>query len=365
MMQRRRHEDVLLDAVAAALTALLGVSSLFRSSPGDRPADALGVVLVVLGAMSLVLTRRLPLPVLAITLATTMTVHGLGYDQNGAGLTVLWALYVVASRLPLRVSAAAAVATLALVNVSLATAPDTGNTADRISTSVIMGAGWAFGRASRARRSKRDLEDRAVVAEERAAIAREMQDLLAHELAELSVQVTAAQRLATQDPDATRAILADAEHTARAVVGEGRRILALLTPAGETNDRRPLPGLGDLPELAQRLAEAGISVEVQADGASEVAAGPGLLAYRAAEETLADAMSGRASHASVVVDGDGGALRLTIRHDGQVGTASTTRPSGIRRRAQLYGGRVVRRNDSGATTVVLEIPATGTRRATR
>jgi signal transduction histidine kinase len=361
------RDDVLLDVVAAVLLGLLGFSSLYGVGPGSRPADALGVILVLAGALCLVVARRYPLPVLVGTLATTLAVAELDYPQNGLGLTVMWALYVVAERLPRAVSLVATLVTVALANISLTMALDGATTADRVSATVVLGAGWAVGRASRARRSGREAENRAALAEERALVAREMQDLVAHELAEMTVQVTAARRLVARDPAATEELLAGAETTARTVVTEARRILALLAPDDEVAARRPLPGLDNLEELALAYGERGLPVELHLCVPGGVAPGPGLLTYRTVEDALAEARNAGAMRARVSVVAHSGDLRVRVGHDGAaVGESTAAGTPGLQRRVQLYGGSLQRaagtRDDQA--TVVLEIPAAGTRRTT-
>lgn len=365
MLHRSRRDDVLVDVVAAVLLGLLGVSSLYGGS-GSRPADLAGMVLVIAGALCLVVARRDPLPVLAGTLVTTLAIAELDYSQEGLGLTVLWALYVVAVQLPQTVSMAATAITLVLVNLSLTTSIAGATTADRVSATVVLAAGWAFGRASRSRHSRRMAEERAALAEERATVAREMQDLVAHELAELTVQVTAARRLVARDPGATEQLLAGAESTARTMVTEARRILALLAPDDEVAALRPLPGLDDLEDLAAAYGARGLPVELHLTLPDGVAPGPGLLAYRTVEDAIAEALSSGATHATVSVAAPSGDLCVRVSHDGAAVDESTSAgTSGLQRRVRLYGGglrRAVGTNDQ--TAVVLEIPAAGTRRVT-
>lgn len=367
---RPRGEDSLVDLVVAVLLAGIGLTSLLGAATGERPADALALALVLAGAGSLLLLRAHPVPVLAVTLGTAVAIDQLGYPQNGLGLTVLWALYVVGLDLPVRRSLPLTLGTLVLVNLSAATAPGHSSLADHLSTTVILGAGWTFGRAVHARRSRRAAEERAAVAEERTRVAREMQDLVVHELAEMTVQVTAARRMAAVDPRTTDELLAGAESSARAAVAEVRRILALLTPVEEAReDRRPLPGLGDLVRLAQRHTARGLPVALTMARADEVAAGPGLLAYRAVELALEEAWRSCAGRADVAVDVGPGGLQVVVRHErmagGEVpaGATDAAAMSGLVRRAQLYGGTVDRQVGAAGGTVVLEIPSAGTRRA--
>lgn len=362
----RTADDTLLDTVAAVLLGGLGLASLFGDG-ASRPPDALGVVLILVGATSLVVVRRHPLHVLGITAGTAVAIDQLGYAQNGLGLTVLWTLYVVALRLPRRTSVISTAATLVLVNLSLATSPADSSAADHLTTTVILAAGWAFGRAAHARRSRRAAEERALLAEERTLVAREMQDLVVHELAELTVQVTAARRTVGRDTRATEELLIGAESNARAAVAEVRRILDLLSPAHETTARSPLPGISDLEDLAELYTARGLTVSLHLERTDDVAAGPALLAYRVVESALAEAAASRAGRAEVSVEVGPFGLRVRVDRprtiDGATTGADATSVSGLLRRAQLYGGTVRRRTEASRASVVLEIPAAGMRRA--
>lgn len=369
------------DLVASLLIGVLALSTLYNSS-GEREPDLLGVLLVVAGAASLLVTRRYPIAVLGVSLAIALVIEALQYPADGNGLTSMWALYVVALHRPWRISLPIAlvmsglvVATIALT-VGVSAAPLIG------SAGTVIGA-WALGAGARSRRSLLRAEERAALAEERASIAREMQDLVAHELAAMTVQVTAARRVAQRDPEAVEELLAGAEDTARTVVAEARRILALLSP-GEaatgdaeldgTPDRAPLPGLDGLPELVRHHGEAGLFVELRTPTpAPELGSGPALLAFRTVEQALAHAARTGARTAEVAAeitpghaaDGSDDTLLVRVRHDGSAGPAPTlTREVGLARRAQLYGGTIDQTVNADGITVVLQLPAAGSRRTT-
>lgn len=355
-----------MDVLVALLLAGIGLASLFGGAAGERPPDLLAVVLVLAGAGSLPAVRRYPIPVLAATVATSVAIDQLGHPQHGLGLTVLWALYVGSLRLPRRTSVLGTLGALAVVNLSLLISPGTRSAADHVSTTVILGAGWVCGQGVQGRRSRVEAEERAAVAEERTRVAREMQDLVAHELAELTVQVTAARRLAGRDPVVTEELLAGAESSSRAAVAEVRRILTLLTPAGAADDQRlPLPGIVDLPGLARRHTDRGLPVLLRQSGSGGVAAGPGLLAYRVAELALEEAWRTGAGRAEMSVDVGADGLRVRVSHERLAAGPSTAdvtgsaSVSGLVRRAQLYGGTVNFRTGPSGGSVALQIPAGG------
>lgn len=129
-------------------------------------------------------------------------------------------------------------------------------------------------------------------------------------------------------------LLEQAEETARTVMAEARRILALLTPDEEEQHSGPLPDLGSLTELARRHTAAGLEVSVRAATATQVRPGPALLAHRLVEEALAAAHDCGAGTAEVAVDDLDDALHVVVTHDG---TSSGLRPERFDRLRERAG----------------------------
>ena len=112
---------------------------------------------------------------------------------------------------------------------------------------------------------ERDLVAREAVVEERARIAREMHDVIAHHVSMIVLQAGAQRRVLAGANTSTREVLETVEQTGRSALTEMRRLLGMLR--GDANEPlTPQPGLTDVPVLVSQLREAGLSVELQVEG---------------------------------------------------------------------------------------------------
>jgi signal transduction histidine kinase len=201
-------------------------------------------------------------------------------------------------------------------------------------------------RAERAERA-RESEARAAAAEERARIAREMHDVVAHSLSVMVVQAEAAEAMLDSAPDRARRPLAAVQETGRGALGELRRMLGVLREvADEGPALAPQPGLSGLDELVRQVREAGLPVSVRVEGEPRpLPPGIDLSAYRIVQEGLTNALkhAGPAS-AEVVVRYGPRELELEVRDDGR-GRGSGSNGGGhgllgMRERVALYGGEL-------------------------
>jgi signal transduction histidine kinase len=211
----------------------------------------------------------------------------------------------------------------------------------------LVRARWA--RAERAVGAARGLlaeqEAAAAVAldDERARIARELHDVIAHSVSVMGVQAGAARTVLGSDPDAAREALLQVEAAARDSVAELQRLLAVLRGTGHDDEpRTPQPGLADLPGLVARLRTAGLQVEVSVDPVPELPPGIDLTAFRIIQESLTNALKHAGTATRVLLHRVDGELRIEVRQDGPA--VPVPRPAGghglvgMRERAQLYGG---------------------------
>jgi signal transduction histidine kinase len=185
----------------------------------------------------------------------------------------------------------------------------------------------------------------AALAEERARIARELHDVIAHSVSVMGVQAGAARTMIDTDPDAARDALRSVEATARSSVGELQRLLAVLRDQdGADTDRAPQPGLSQLPALVEQVRTAGLPVELSVTGTAALPAGVDLAAYRIVQEALTNALKHARARTEVTVECSAALVRIEVRDAG----AGHRRPRnaaghglvGMRERAQLYGGTV-------------------------
>jgi signal transduction histidine kinase len=192
---------------------------------------------------------------------------------------------------------------------------------------------------------ERDIAAREAVVEERARIARELHDAIAHNVSMMVVQAGAERRVLDGTSTSTKEVLETIERIGRGALTEMRRLVGMLrSDAGDP--LAPQPGLDDLPTLVKQVCEAGLPVELHIDGERrELPVGIELSAYRIVQEALTNALKHAGeSHASVGVYYGADSLELEIVDDGagaQVPVASGGHGLvGMRERVALYGGRL-------------------------
>jgi signal transduction histidine kinase len=259
----------------------------------------------VLALVGTVVGESMILIFLAVPDRVSDATAGMGAYQP-APLATMLAVWTVASRTPPRVGWIAGVGaggTLATLGVVLRSS-DTYLT-DLVLFYLVMTAAalgvWWSARRERAIRTTREREEHArqAVLDERLRIARELHDVLAHNLTLVNAQAGVARFLLRSDVDAAETALRDITgHTARAI-DELRSTIGLLRstgPAADTDDTpedtalRPVPGLGTLDELLAGFATAGTEVEASTTGDPRpLAPQVDLAAYRIVQESVTNA----------------------------------------------------------------------------
>jgi signal transduction histidine kinase len=209
---------------------------------------------------------------------------------------------------------------------------------------------------------ERDLVAREAVVEERARIARELHDAIAHDVSMMVVQAGAERRVLDREDGSTREVLATIEQIGRGALTEMRRLVGMLRTE-EGDPLAPQPGLDDLPRLVAQVREAGLPVDLQVDGERrELPIGIELSAYRIVQEALTNALrhAGDAK-AGVRVRYGEDSLELEIVDDGP-GIKEPLESGGhglvgMRERVALYGGRIdAGRRPSGGFAVRVVLP---------
>jgi len=192
---------------------------------------------------------------------------------------------------------------------------------------------------------ERDAAARIAVAEERARIARELHDIVAHAVSVMVLQVGAVRHklpdTLAEDSDALR----DVEQAGRTALAEMRRLLGAMRRDGDGLELEPQPGLERLDSLLEDLGRAGLPVRLHVDGeASPLPRAIDLSAYRIVQEGLTNSLKhARASHADVTVRYRPHELELEVVDDG-AGAATSDGLGhglvGIRERVKIYGGEM-------------------------
>ena len=190
---------------------------------------------------------------------------------------------------------------------------------------------------------ERDAAARIAVAEERARIARELHDIVAHAVSVMVLQVGAVRHklpdALAEDRDALRGV----ERVGRAALAELRRLLAVMRRDGDRVELTPQPGLDGLNSLVKDIGHAGLPVELHVEGEPyPLPQGIDLSAYRIVQEALTNALKhAHASHANVTIHYAPDEVQIDVRDNGHGAVTSNGHGHGligIRERVKLYGG---------------------------
>jgi signal transduction histidine kinase len=199
-------------------------------------------------------------------------------------------------------------------------------------------------RAAHAER-EREAAKRVAVAEERARIARELHDIVAHAVSVMVLQVGAVRHrlpdALAEDRDALRGV----ERAGRTALAEMRRLLAAMRRDGDEAELVPQPGLDGLDSLLGDISRAGLPVELHVDGKPiPLPRGIDLSAYRIVQEGLTNALKhAHARDADVTVRYRPDELEIEVRDNGRGSSKSDGLGHGlvgVRERVKIYGGEM-------------------------
>ena len=344
----RRHA---VDALIVALAALAVAEASFDSSQRPR---AVTVPLALLWTLPLLFRRRFPLgvpvAVLVVLAAEAVAVGTVVTDAQMTGFTILAAFAAAGAHPDIRFALVGAVVGYASVAVILV--DDRPRLASTLSVIGVSAVTWAIARAfvERGRRAE-DLEERAAglerahaeaVASERATIARELHDVIAHSVSVMTVQAGAARLLLDEDPLRARESLIAVEETGRQALSEMRRLLGILRGDEHETHLAPQPGIADVDALIEQVRAAGLPVEVTVQGEPRpLPPGVDLAAFRVVQEALTNTLKhAGAARAEVSIRYGKIALELAITNDGHVRRNGRDGHGlvGMRERVALYGG---------------------------
>jgi signal transduction histidine kinase len=224
-------------------------------------------------------------------------------------------------------------------------------------TPILFAIAWLAGfalyeRATRAEAAEtratqaekeRESAARLAVAEERARIARELHDIVAHSVSVMVLQVGAVRHRLPKELEQDRDALQDVERTGRAALAEMRRLLGAMRSERDELDLTPQPGLGHLEPLLDEIRRAGLPVDLHLEGEPvQLPPAIDLSAYRIVQEGLTNALKhAHAGRADVVVRYRPDELRIDVRDDGRGPSVSDGAGHGlvgIGERVKLYGG---------------------------
>ncbi|MFI6737559.1 sensor histidine kinase [Nonomuraea sp. NPDC050451] len=350
---------------------------------GSGAIDVIALALVCCSALPLLLWRRHPLGVFAVTAGASALLSGLDY-RSALTLGPAVALYLLTAgrerHAPWTWRTTAVVGGLGLVHV-VATALSIGGTSGVAALSLTPGAwvvAWFAGERTRLRGEQiAELRARAMhaereaererllaIAEERARIARDLHDSAGHAISVIAVRAGAARLRHHQDPDRSLRTLEAVEELARQTVGEIDQIVSTLRTEG-TGDAAP-PGLASVDGLIAHHSAAGMRITLDTAGPPPALGGPADQAvYRILQEALTNAARHGAGSARVELTFSETAVGLTVTNP--VAANGARRRSGghgligMRERATLLGGSLDVEQAHDAFRVRARIPFGGHR----
>jgi signal transduction histidine kinase len=336
----------------------LALSSNIDGPPWVNAVAAAGVTLPVAWR------RSYPLLVPPLMLAFVVWQEALGGDlvENSITpiLTIPMAVYSGAVLLDRRRAVLSFVVALALIWIDVLIADN--STADTlVFTLLLVGGPFLVGRIVNARimlarelrekaaRLEREQQERAklAVAEERARIAREMHDVVAHNLSVMVVQSSAARRMIDRNPERASEALASVEHTGREALAEMRRMLDMLRGDDEDVALAPQPSIDELDALLERARESGLDVDLEVEGERRrVQSSVDLSCFRIVQEALSNTIKhAGAEHAHVRLRYGPDEVEVDVTDDGRGVRPQRNGNSGhglvgMRERVAMLGGRL-------------------------
>jgi signal transduction histidine kinase len=352
-----------VDGAVAAAVALTGLPTSLHH-PSLRPWTWLVSIAL---ALPLVWRRRTPVGVFAVVVVIGLQQWLIGFPIP-ADAAVLVALYTVAAYRPRRWAlAAAAVVEAGVVLVAVRFFPAGDVWGSLVFLSGLVAAAFFTGTSVRNRRAylgalvdratslerERDQQARLVATAERARIARELHDIVAHSLTVVVTMAEAAAATTESDPAAARRAMAQVAGTGRTALGEMRRLLGVLRADEQEADdagaatRAPAPGLDRVDDLVVSARAAGLPVRLTVSGpARRLPTTLDVTAYRVVQESLTNALKHANDPTGVHVHlrwGDDD-LAIDVTDDGRRaeprhGLAGHGL-SGMRERLALFGGAV-------------------------
>jgi len=216
----------------------------------------------------------------------------------------------------------------------------------------------------------REEEERGAVAAERSRVARELHDVLAHDLSVMTIQASAARRVVEKDPGAAAQAAGLIEQTGREALAELRQLFGTVH-RGEAEALEGQPGLERVDRLAVRAREAGLPVDLNVEGdRPALPAGVDLAAFRVVQEGLTNAIKHAGdARAYVTVRYGAGDVTVEVADDGVGPDGEKRAPRapggghglvGMRERVALYGGELTTgRRRGGGFAVRARLPLTG------
>jgi signal transduction histidine kinase len=354
-----RHR-VLVDSFLAAVLAVFGLAAMLH-----QPWPYVPITLLLVAPVAI--RRQIPTTAFMIAAVAGLWQLAIG-GPTGADLAILVLLYTVAAYRPRRQSTAAAAICMVGGCVAIIVWSPDGPGAKLIMQLLVGGvlfggstlSAWVLGDSMRYRRgyyaaledraarleAERDAQAKVATAAERARIARELHDIIAHHVSVMVVQADGAGYALRSDPVRAEMAIKAISATGRQALTEMRRLLGVLRGADEQAQMTPVPGIGELRELLDQARAAGLAVSYTLSGVPrELPEGAGLAAYRVVQESLTNTRkhAGLAASAAVTLRYEPDGLVVEVTDDGVASLPADSAGhglAGMRERIEMYGGTV-------------------------
>ncbi|WP_242882213.1 sensor histidine kinase [Actinomadura litoris] len=373
-----RGRKPLVDAFLVAPVLVLVFPVLLGNGPDLSGTRYVAVTVALLVPM--VLRRTFPRTVFAVVAAVSFVQWALHIPVLPANIAILMGIYTVTAGCAFRWGVAAAL--IGELGTLMATLRYPVDANDRkftflAMTAVVAGV-WILGLHMRTRRAylrsveeraerlerERDAEVQMAMAAERGRIARELHDVIAHNVSVIVVQADGASYAINTDVVRARQALETISSTGRLALGEMRRLLGVLREDDDAGEYAPQPGVAQLDDLVEQVRASGLSVTMGVDGSpAAMSEGRQLTVFRIVQEALTNTLK----HGGLRVSADvrlcyaGDTVEIRVVDDGRGAAAVNDGRGhglvGMRERAAVYGGSVrAAPRPGGGFEVVARIP---------
>jgi signal transduction histidine kinase len=367
-------------ALALAITGAIETLAWHRGILGDPILGPKPVVvaLPLLMALPLLWRRRRPLLVWCLG-GAGIVVQALASQHSAEGLEILAVLFVGSYSVAAYADRRGALIGLAVLLVTYGVFawedPNSrsGRTSDEWATAfflVLSLAAWLAGLVTHDRRTSAaaaartialEREREQLLAEERSRIARELHDIVSHNLSVVVLQASGARARAEVGGGDVSATLEKIESSGRTALVEMRRMLGVLRADDGEQELAPQPGLGDIGSLVESVRRTGLDVALETSGdLGGVPPAVALSAYRIVQESLTNTMRhAEATHVDVTVRRDDDGLVVEVRDESALPPGPVTPGhglTGMRERAGLLGGDFLAGWDTTGFVVRARLP---------
>jgi signal transduction histidine kinase len=351
----KRLQPQAFDAIVA-----LGVGSLFVAEvlgeSGFDGKQASSLLIAVAFSAALFVRRRWPLVTLVAAACLVEYANAVGPNALAETAAFLFAIVITTYSAGAYARGRSLIIAAAVIAVAIPLAaiePGKSVSASDFGFMIVFfGGPFVAGQVIRRRREREvELETeseekaRAAVTDERARIARELHDVIAHAVSVVVLQARGARKLLAGEQPEVRESLDTIERSASEALTEMRRLLSLLREQDEELALAPQPTLRRVDVLAERARAAGLPVELEIEGSLDgLPAGIDVSGYRIVQEALTNALKHAGpARASVRITRDDRALAIEVDDDGAGngnGGSGGHGLVGMRERVAVYGGRL-------------------------